>query len=178
MYEKIVQRKEVFTGRLLRLEVQEVETAGGARARREIVHHPGAVAVLAATPDDCCLLVRQFRAAARQVMIEIVAGVLEPGEEPLAAVRRELAEETGYRATRIIPVGAVYPTPGYCDERIDLFFARVDPAPGPRKPDEDEDLEVVLMPREQLAEAIAGGEIHDGKTLAAWALCERCWSHE
>ena len=171
VHEETVSSRTAFEGRLLRLEVQEVVNARGVRARREIVRHPGAVAVLAATPDGTLVLVRQFRKPVERVMLEVVAGLREPGESAEACARREVLEETGCKVLRLEAAGAVYPSPGYVDERIDVFFARVEPEHQAPCPDEDEDLEVVLLSRDAFERQLARGDVLDGKTLAAWALC-------
>lgn len=111
--------KYVFRGRLISLRVEKAE-----RGPREIVEHPGAAAVLALDTRGRILLVRQRREAAGKDLWEIPAGKLEPGEAPEEAARRELLEETGLSAKELVPLGAIYPTPGYSNEVIHLFWAR------------------------------------------------------
>ncbi|MBN1268550.1 MAG: NUDIX hydrolase [Kiritimatiellae bacterium] len=173
MYEKTLNSRVVYDGRVVTLRVLDVETETGLRAMREVVGHGGAAAVLAQVPDGRFVLVRQFRKAVESMLTEIVAGLLNEGEDPAECARRELAEETGYRAVSIRKVGSVYPSPGYVTEKIDIFFARVADGPGQTMRDEDERLEVVLHSREEIDELIRRGEIQDGKTLAAWLLCEK-----
>ncbi|MBU1693874.1 MAG: NUDIX hydrolase [Verrucomicrobia bacterium] len=164
--------KMLYKGRILGLEVQEVGLDNGRQAVREIIRHGPAVAVLAQRPDGRFLFVRQFRKPVEQALLEVVAGNREPGEEAETCARRELEEETGHRPQRILPLGFIYPSPGYVDERIDLFFAEVDDKPGPARPDEDENLTVVLLTRTQVEAQLRDGGICDAKTLAAWLRYE------
>jgi ADP-ribose pyrophosphatase len=170
--EKTLTSKRLYEGRLVGLEVQEVRLHNGRQAMREIVRHGPAVAVLARLPDGRFLFVRQFRKPVEQVLLEVVAGNREPGEEAETCARRELEEETGHGAQTIRPLGFIYPSPGYVDERIDLFFAEVDDRPGPARPDEDENLIVVPLTRTQVEAQLRDGGICDAKTLAAWLRYE------
>jgi ADP-ribose pyrophosphatase len=173
MHEKTLSVKTVYTGRILGLELQDVELANGKKAFREIVRHGGAVAVLARLPDGRFALVRQFRKPVEQEMLEVVAGNRGRDEDPEACARRELKEETGFEARQIRRLGFIYPSPGYVDEKIDLFFAEVDAQPGATHPDEDEHLDVLLLSREDIVRRMRAGEIHDSKTLATWLLYEK-----
>lgn len=173
MHEKTLSVKTVYSGRILGLELQDVELANGTKAFREIVRHRGAVAVLARLPDGRFALVRQFRKPVEQEMLEVVAGNRGRDEDPEACARRELKEETGFEARQIRRLGFIYPSPGYVDEKIDLFFAEVDAEPGSTHPDEDEHLDVLLLSREDIVRRMWAGEIHDSKTLATWLLYEK-----
>jgi len=134
---------------------------------REIVEHPGAVAIVAVDREDTVTLVRQFRAPARRHLLELPAGTLESGEEPLATARRELAEETGLRGGRWRAGRAFWTTPGFCRERMHLFFAegveRGEPAPAA-----DESIEAVRWPVAEIRPRLA--EIEDAKTLVGLLL--------
>ena len=170
MHEKTLSSQTHFRGRIIRLETQQVELADGSQAYRELIRHPGAVCVLLRGPDRQFVLIRQFRKAVEQVMLEVVAGILEPGEDPEACARREVLEETGFAVSRLQRLGVIHPTPGYVDERITCYYAE---AVGPRMPcklDEDERLESVTLAESALAAMVRAGEVTDGKTLAAWAL--------
>lgn len=129
-----------------------------------LVEHPGAAAIAAVTPAGEMLLVRQYRHAARDHLLEIPAGRLEPGEDPLTTAKRELAEETGHGARTWRTLATFFPAPGFSSERISVFEAR-DLESVPAHPDPDEELELVLLAPEQVL-AVA----RDGKTLLAAAL--------
>ena len=170
MQETTVRKTIRYRGRVLDLEVQAVRLADGQRALREIVRHAPAVGVLARDADGRFLLVRQFRKPVDRPVVEICAGIREPGERAAAAARRELREETGRRARRLVRLGGIHASPGYCDEWIDLFYAECAPGRVPLDPDEDERVEVVSLTAADLDRRIRRGEIADGKTVAAWGL--------
>jgi ADP-ribose pyrophosphatase len=168
--EKTIRSQTVFTGRVVRLEVLDVELEDGRTAYREVVRHKGAVAVLGRTPDGRFVFVRQYRKAAEKVMLEVVAGILEPGEPHAEAARREMREETGYDIVRLTSLGAIFPTPAYVDERIEVYAAELSAEAGPHDRDHDERLEVVTMTAGEFEDRIGRGEIEDAKTLALWSL--------
>ena len=170
MTESTIHTKSVFEGRLIRLEVLDVELEDGTRTTREIVRHPGAVAVVAQLPDDRLLFVRQYRKPVEQFMIEVIAGTREPGEDPVACARREVEEETGHRASDMRRLGSIYPSPGYVDEEICVFAARVAPADTTCEPDEDERVEPVVLTMDEIHRKVRDNEIRDAKTLAAWHM--------
>ena len=134
---------------------------------REIVERPDVVAVVAIDRDGLIVLVQQPRPAARRRLLEVPAGRVEPGEDFLASARRELAEETGLRGGRWEPGPSFWTTPGFCTERVHLFFAE-ELEPGEPSPDEGEELEIVRVPATSLAERL--GEIQDGKSLIGLLL--------
>ncbi len=172
MKEVRVSSEQVYAGRVVRLRVDAVRLEpDGVPARREVIDHPGAVALVPVTRDRRVLLVRQYRYAAGQELLEIPAGTLEAGEEPETCARRELAEETGSKAATLELLASLFTSPGFCSERIHLFLARLEDGPGgDLDPDEDERLELVAMPfAEALAEALAG-RIHDAKSVAGLTL--------
>ncbi len=168
--ERLVGVRPVFTGRRIRVEVQTVEMDNGKRAEREVVHHPGAAAILAELPDGRFVLVEQFRRAVGERLIEVVAGCLEPGEAAIECARREVEEETGYRAAELIPLGKVFASPGFVSEALHLFYARLDPVRGAQALDEDERVGVRLYGAAEIEALIAGGGIRDSKTLCCWLL--------
>jgi ADP-ribose pyrophosphatase len=172
VYEKTISVKSVYQGKLVDLELVDVELTDGRKSMREIVRHKGAVAILARRPDGKYIFVRQYRKAVEQEMFEVVAGNLNPGEDPEDCARRELKEETGFSAKSIRRLGFIYPSPGYVSEKIIIFFADVGEQSGATDWDEDEHLDVVLLDRDEILERIRGSEIHDSKTLAAWLLSE------
>jgi ADP-ribose diphosphatase len=134
---------------------------------REIVEHPGAVAIVAVDRDGMVTLVRQRREAVRAVLAELPAGTLEQGETPLECAQRELAEETGLTGGTWREAAAFYTTPGFCRERMHLFFAQ-DLERGPAKPADDEELEVIRWHVGELEGRL--GELEDAKTLAGLLL--------
>ena len=134
---------------------------------REIVEHPGAVAILAVDRDGMVNLVRQRREAVRRKLVELPAGTLEDGEEPLESARRELEEETGLTGGSWREAAAFYTTPGFCRERMTLFFAEGVQA-GEAAPEADERLELVRWPVGEIRQRL--GEIEDAKTLAGLLL--------
>jgi ADP-ribose diphosphatase len=134
---------------------------------REIVEHPGAVAIVAVDAQGAVTLVRQLREPARAELLELPAGTLEEGEEPLATAKRELAEETGLHGGRWSKLGSFYTTPGFCREYMHVFLAEGLDA-GEAQPEADESIELVRVPREELEARLA--EIEDAKTIAGLLL--------
>jgi ADP-ribose pyrophosphatase len=134
---------------------------------REIVEHPGAVAIVAIDDDGMVTLVRQLREAARKHLLELPAGTLEPGEAPLASARRELEEETGLRGGEWRELGAFYTTPGFCREYMHVFVAEGVES-GEASPEADEDLELVRWRVDEVADRL--GELEDAKTIAGLLL--------
>lgn len=169
---RIVTRR-VYEGKVLALDVDEVEEPGGIRAIREVVRHRGSVACLAVHADERVVLVRQYRYAVDQAVWELPAGRLDPGESPEAGARRELEEETGLAAGRLEPLSVFYTTPGFCDEAMHLFRA-TQLASVPPRPEQDERIEVRTCSLDEAREMIGCGEVKEGKTLVALLLeCER-----
>ncbi|NDJ60244.1 MAG: NUDIX hydrolase [Chloroflexi bacterium] len=164
MEETTVNTTEIYAGRIVNLVVLDVALPDGAPAKRELVRHPGAVAIIAVDADLQVLLVRQFRIAAGVVLREIPAGTLEPGEAPLICAERELREETGYRPGKLEPMGGIYVAPGYTTEYIHLFYA-TDLSEDPLAQDADEFIEVDRVPFTEALAMIERGDIVDGKSI-------------
>ena len=169
MNEKTISSQRAFDGRLLKLDVLEVELDNGRHARREIVRHPGAVAIWAHAPDGRFVFVRQFRKAIEQELLEIVAGTLEAGETPEACARREIREETGYAVKTLTPLGFIFTAPGFCTEQIFIFYAEL-AGGGAADPDPDEHLDVVLLDEAAWKAMMSRGAVQDAKTCAAWGM--------
>jgi ADP-ribose pyrophosphatase len=169
MCEKTLKTRTVFEGRILSLDVLDVELADGRTGTREIIRHGAAVAVVARRRDGRFVFIRQFRKAMERVCFEVMAGNVDPGEAAEAAAVRELKEETGYTPDLIRFLSSIYPSVGYCTERIDIFYADVH-EPGETDFDQDENIETVLVTEEEMNDMIQAGKVDDAKTLAAWAL--------
>lgn len=146
------------------MRVDRVELPNGRIAAREVVEHPGAVAVLAQSAPDTVVLVRQFRYPINELSLELPAGKLERGEDPLQAAHRELAEETGYAAGKMEFVMSFYSTPGFSDERMHLYLA-TDLQAGEPQPDDDEFVDCLTFDRSTLSRMIRDGALVDAKTL-------------
>ena len=169
MCEKTISKKTVFEGRILSVDVHEVELSGGRTGTREIIRHGVAVAVIARRRDGRFVFIRQFRKAMERVCFEVMAGNVDPGEAMEAAAIRELREETGYVPDSIRFLAPIYPSVGYCTERIDIFYADVH-EPGETDFDHDENIETVLITEDKMDSMIRAGQVQDAKTLAAWML--------
>ena len=156
------ERRIAYDGKLIDLVIER-----WGEHEREIVEHPGSVAVVAIDRGGRVVLVRQLREAARTMLLELPAGTMEAGEDPIVTAQRELREETGYGKGAWRRLGAVWTSPGFLRERMHLFLAE-DVEPGAAEPDADEEVEVVLVP---FAEAVAGAaELDDAKTVAGLLL--------
>lgn len=169
--EVVLSTRQVYAGRIINLRVDTVRTANGIETLREIVEHPGAVALVAIDDRDRVLLVRQYRAATQSETLEIPAGTLEPGEAPLACAERELAEETGYTAERLESIGGVYPAPGISTEYIHFFLA-TGLQRGAARPEADEQIEVEAAPWAEVMQRVRAGEFQDSKTVSALLLVD------
>lgn len=164
--EKRLSGKMVYEGKILKVRVDEVSLVNGRTAVREVMMHPGGVAVVPLLPDGDVICVRQFRYPMGQDVLEVPAGKLDRGEEPLAGAKRELEEETGYTAKEYVYLGEFYPSPGFCDEVLHIYLA-TGLEKGQAHPDEDEFLDVEKISLEELAGMIGRNELPDGKTIAA-----------
>ncbi|MFD2611916.1 NUDIX hydrolase [Paenibacillus gansuensis] len=163
--ETTIETKPIYQGKIISLQVDTVRLPNGNTSTREIVKHPGAVAVLALV-DGKMLVVEQFRKALEKSQVEIPAGKLDPGEDPLDAARRELEEETGYRAGSIRLLHSFYTSPGFADEIVHLYLAE-DLTVGEVNPDEDEFLEIEAITLEQAQQYMKEWRISDAKTITA-----------
>ena len=165
--EKTRESKTVYQGHIVTVQVDRAELPNGQCAVREVVRHPGGVAVLPLEEDGTVLLVRQFRYPFGKVLLEIPAGKMDKGgEEPRSAALRELGEETGAIPDELISLGSIYVSPGFCDEELHLYLA-TGLHPGQTHPDEDEFLAPERVPFDELVSRVMAGEIHDAKTVAA-----------
>jgi len=165
MEERTVSTTRPWTGRRVGVRIDEVERADGRRTSREVVEHPGAVALLA-WDGERLAMVRQWRHATGQILLEIPAGTLEPGEPPAETARRELAEEVGLAASAWTEGPRFYTAPGFCTELMHVYLA-TDLRDERADADEDEDLEPSWMTLPEVLGAIDDGGIVDAKTMAA-----------
>ena len=163
--EKTLSSQIIYEGRAVKLRVDTVQAADGRQTTREIVEHADCVAVIVVDADDNVLLVKQFRKPVEKELLEIPAGGIDSGEDPEAAVRRELQEEIGYLPQRIERLGGFYSTPGYCSEYLYLYLA-TDLTPSQLHAEDTEGIEVVRVPIKQVADLIASGKICDAKSIA------------
>lgn len=163
---RVLSSKVMFRGRVYDVRRDEVIEPGGLRATREVVVHHGSVVILPVLPDGRIVLVRQFRYAAGRFLWELCAGHLEPREKLVPAARRELREETGYRARRLCVLFDFFPTPGFLTERMHVLLATGLTA-GAAQPEEDEKIKVQAFTRSELQKMIRKGIIQDGKSIAA-----------
>ncbi len=166
--ETTLSSKEIYKGRIIDLYLEEVKLPNGNTSTREIVRHPGAVAVIAITPENKLLMVEQFRKALGRTIVEIPAGKLEKGEEPITTAKRELEEETGYTCVDLKPLISFYTSPGFADELVHLFIAEnLEKLTEAAELDEDEFVEVLEVTLEEAQEMIQNNRIFDAKTAYA-----------
>ena len=164
--EKKIEEVSRYSGILMDVHVDKVALPGGRTSQREIAEHPGGVTILPLDENGDVYCVRQYRYAFSTELLEIPAGKLEPGEEPLSAAIRELGEETGIAAGRIDSLGAFMMSPGFCTEVLHLYLAR-DLRFGVAHPDEDELLNVEKYSLRTLVDMVMRGEIGDAKSAIA-----------
>jgi ADP-ribose pyrophosphatase len=165
---EVLSTKVLQRYRIVAIVEQALRLPSGRTVVRQVVKHPGAVVIIPQLEDSRLVLIAQYRFAVGATLLEFPAGTLEPGEEPLHCARRELIEETGYRADHWRALGIMYPSPGYCDERQHLFVASglvPDHAAG----DEDEVIDVKELTVREVERAIADGTLVDAKSIAAYA---------
>ena len=165
LFEKTIKENEIYNGKIIRVHVDDLELPNGKPAKRETVEHPGGVCVAALSENYTLTFVRQFRYPYHKVLLELPAGKLEKGENPLEAGMRELEEECGVVAENVISLGCVYPTVAYCSEIIYLYLAT-----GLSKTaqhfDEDEFLETEEISLDKAVQMVMANEITDSKTVA------------
>lgn len=171
---KLVSSKLAFKGKVFNVFTETIIEPGGHKATRDIIRHNGSVVILAVDEsinpsDPDVILERQYRHAAGQYLIELPAGTRNPNEPPLAAAKREMIEETGYRAKRWTMLVKYFASPGFLGEWMQIYLAQ-DITQGKAALEDDEHLEVFRKPLSEIMKMIAAGEIHDGKTLIALSL--------
>ncbi len=167
---KLIERKASLEAKKIRFEINKIELPIGIEATFGVIKHPGASLAVPITDEGNVVILRQYRFAIGRRILEFPAGTLESGEDPITSMKRELAEEAGFQASKWDKLGEVFPCPGYSDELIYLFLARqltklIDQPQG----DADEDLEVIVMSPKELDNRLAtNDEFLDGKSITAW----------
>lgn len=172
LIEKTIKSEMKYEGNVINTRVDTVELANGKIATRDVVEHPGGVGVAAITENNELLMVKQFRAGPKKVLLEIPAGKLERGEDPAVCGLRELEEETGYTAKEFLEVAKAYSSPGFTDELLHIYVAR-GLIKTQTNPDEDEFLEIEKIPISDLKHMIETSEICDAKTIIAILMSEK-----
>jgi ADP-ribose pyrophosphatase len=170
--EQTIKSESIYRGRVVSLRVDTVQMPDGRTAQREIVEHRGAVAIVPLLDRENVLLIRQYRQAVGEVLLEIPAGTLETGEAPDVCAVRELEEETGYRAERVERLFSQYLAPGYSQEVLHVYLAE-NLSESAQNTDEDENIEVVVTPIADLTQMIFDGQIKDAKTIAGLLMTLR-----
>jgi len=169
--EKEIKTKTIFKGKLLGLREDTVELPSGKKSSREIVEHPGAVAIVAITRERELVMVRQFRKAVEGIMLEVPAGVPKRGESGQDCARRELEEETGFHARKVKKVWEGYASPGYSNELIQYYLAE-EMTPLKQKTEEDELIEVDLVEIDLAVDMLKNGKIKDNKTMLGIVMAD------
>lgn len=163
--EKTITSKKIFEGNIIDVQLDEVKLPNGETAERELVYHPGAVAVIPITADNKIVLVEQYRKPLERTLIEIPAGKLEKNENPITAAVRELEEETGYTTTNLSQVTSFYTSPGFANELVYVYITNdLIKMENPPAGDDDEFVEIMEVTLEEAKSLIEEGRIQDAKT--------------
>jgi ADP-ribose pyrophosphatase len=170
--EKTISTERVFEGKMIKLRVDTVALPNGSTTTREVIEHPGAVAVIALTEQGELLMVRQYRHATGEILLEIPAGKRDRGESPLSCARRELEEETGCRARQWKTLFSYFSTPGFSDELLYIIMA-TGLEQGVAHTDDEEFIEVATVPVAEALRMIYRGEIRDAKTIIGILVLSR-----
>ena len=163
--ERTLSSQPICDGRVVKLRVDTVRMPNGRETRREIVEHRDCVAIIAIDTDDNVLLVKQFRKPVEKELLEIPAGGIDPGEDPVTTVRREMQEETGYLPQKVERLGGFYSSPGFCTEYLHLYLA-TDLTPNQLYAEDTESIKLVRVPVSQIPALITSGKICDAKNIA------------
>jgi ADP-ribose pyrophosphatase len=169
MDERTVEKQVLYTGKKVHLELHHVKDSDGGKHTREVVVHPGAAVILPVLPNNDILLIRTYRYAVREHLLELPAGTIDPGETPINCAGRELVEETGYIASKLQRIGSFYSSPGILTEKMHAFLATgLLPSAGPT--DETEQIELQPMSLQEALRLVTEGDIVDGKTITTLLL--------
>lgn len=174
--EKTISRKEIFNGKIIDVALDDVKLPNGLTSKRELVFHAGGVGIIAITPENKMVFVRQFRKPLEKVLLEIPAGKIDPGENdhPEITGKRELEEETGYTCDFMTHIASMYLSPGFSNEMMHIYLANeIKKAAHPKSQDEDELIELYELTLEEAEQAVKDQTICDAKTVYAitwWKL--------
>ena len=166
LFEKTLTSEQVYEGKIVNIRLDSVELVNGKTSFREVVEHAGGVVILAVDDNNRAYMVRQFRYPIGRAMLEVPAGKLEKGEDPLEGAIRELREETGLTAEKLVYFGGTYPSPGFCDEQLHIYLA-LGLTHGEACPDEDEFLNLEVVDLDELVQMVMSGKLLDGKSINA-----------
>ncbi|MBU5437568.1 NUDIX hydrolase [Tissierella sp. MSJ-40] len=175
--EKTMKSEKIYEGKILNLRIDTVELPDKKYSKREIVEHPGAVAIVPVTDDNCIILVKQFRKPVEKSLLEIPAGKLEINEEPRETANRELKEETGYVSNKMEYLFEFFTSPGFSNEKMHLFLA-TGLVEGDAVPESDEFIEVIKVNIDDLMKMIDRGEIVDSKTIVGIFMAKKYLSEK
>ncbi|UCG83536.1 MAG: NUDIX hydrolase [Dehalococcoidia bacterium] len=167
--ERTLQSEYIYRGRLVNLRLDTVELPSGKQRKREIVEHRACSAIVALDSENNVLLVKQYRKPVERELLEIPAGGVDSGEDPIGAARRELEEETGFSAESWDQLSVFYSSPGFCNEEIYVYLAR-GLSPTKREADDDENIELIRVPLNKIPNLIESGDIYDAKSIAGLLL--------
>jgi ADP-ribose pyrophosphatase len=170
--ERTLETNYIFHGKVLSLRIDSVELPNGGKVTREVVEHPGAVAILAFTKDRKVILIKQYRKATEEVLWEVPAGKLKPGEDPRACAARELEEETGFTAKSWQKLISFYTTPGFSNEILHLYLAHGLES-GDQLLEPDEEILIYILPLSEALGKLSTNEIRDAKTIIALLLAKQ-----
>ena len=171
-FEKRLDGEEKYKGVIVNVRLDRAQLDNGSVVRREVVEHPGGVTILPVDEDGNCYMVRQFRYPAGRMMLEAPAGKLEYGEDPLDCAVRELSEETGFTARKLVDLGGCYTSPGFSTEKLYIYLALGLEA-GESHPEDNELLDVEKISLQELSRIVMANEIEDGKTIVAVLKAEQ-----
>ena len=171
IHEQVIAEETAWTGRIINVDRLQVKLPDGREAMRDVVRHPGAVAIVALTDDGRICLVRQYRTALGRVTVEIPAGKLDPGEDPMDCAVRELQEETGMKAERMAFLTTIATSVGFCDELIHIYMA-TGLTFAKSSPDADEFINVDLVDLGEFIDAVLDGKVEDAKTVVGALICD------
>ncbi len=167
--EETLSSQIIYDGIVLKLRLDDVRMPDGRHSKREIIEHSDAVAIVALDADNNILLVKQFRKAVEESILELPAGCVDPGEEPLATVSREMREETGYKPNKIKKLGGFFSAPGFCTEYMHVYLA-AELVEDSLHAEDTDDIEVIRVPLQKIEGLIDSGDIHDAKSIAGLLL--------